>query len=95
MVLTFVLNGGSCYFVLRLFKFSVTASFVGALFFTISAPVMLKTGHFRMVPRFIVPLMFYAGIKFVEKQKVKYFYLFASVFVYQFYIGIYIGFFQY
>lgn len=50
---------------------------------------MLKTGHSQMVP-----LMFYAGIKFVGTQKVKYFYLFACAFVYQFYIGIYVGFFS-
>lgn len=93
MILIFLLNGISTYVILRLFKFNILGSFSGALLFAISAPVMLKTGHFQLIPRFMVPIIFYAGLKYVESFNIKYFYIFSFAFVYQFYIGIYIGFF--
>lgn len=93
MILIFLLNGMSAYVILRLFKFNILGSFSGAFLFSISAPVMLKTGHFQLMPRFMVPIIFYAGLKYVESFNIKYFYIFSFAFVYQFYIGIYIGFF--
>ncbi len=93
MILIFLLNGISAYVILRLFKFNILGAFAGALLFSISAPVMLKTGHFQLMPRFMVPIIFYAGLKYVESFNIKYFYIFSFAFVYQFYIGIYIGFF--
>lgn len=93
MILIFLLNGICAYVILRLFKFNILGAFAGALLFSISALVMLKTGHFQLMPRFMVPIIFYAGLKYVESLNIKYFYIFSFAFVYQFYIGIYIGFF--
>ena len=93
IILIFLLNGISAYAVMRLFKLSIIGSFTGALVFAISAPIILKTGHIQLMPRFMLPFIFYAGVKFFETLDIKYYYIFAFSFVYQFYIGIYIGFF--
>lgn len=93
MILIFLLNGISAYIVLRLFKFNILGSFAGALLFSIAAPVMIKTGHFQLMPRFMIPILFYSAVKYVESLNIEYFYIFCFAFVYQFYIGIYIGFF--
>ena len=46
-----------------------------------------------MLPMFMVPVIFYSGLKFIETFKVSYFYIFSFALTYQFYNGIYIGFF--
>ncbi|GHX57865.1 hypothetical protein VCSRO206_2817 [Vibrio cholerae] len=89
----FVLNAICAYVVLRKFNFNIYASFLGALFFTFCAPVLIKSGHIQLIPRFMVPFVFYSIVKFVETLNIKYFYLFSISLVLQFYIGIYIGFF--
>lgn len=94
MILIFLLNGISAYMVLRLFGFNILGSFVGALFFSIAAPAILKSNHIQLMPRFMIPILFYAGLKYVETLNIKYFYIFSFAFVYQFYMGIYIGFFS-
>ncbi len=93
MVLIFLLNGVSSYMVLRLLRFNILGAFTGTLLFTISAPVMLMSGHIQLIPRFMVPIIFFAGLKYLETFRIKYFYIFIFAIVYQFYIGIYIGFF--
>ncbi|MFG5053736.1 hypothetical protein ID062_15300 [Vibrio cholerae] len=89
----FVLNSISAYLVLRLLKFNNLSSFVAALFFSLSASVMIKAGHIQLIPRFMVPFIFYGLLKYAESTNIKYFYIFCLALVYQFYIGIYIGFF--
>ncbi|TXZ49446.1 YfhO family protein [Vibrio cholerae] len=89
----FSLNSLSAYYVLRLLKFNCLSSLVAALFFSISAPVIAKVGHIQLIPRFMVPIIFYCLMKFLETIRLKYFYIFCIALVYQFYIGIYIGFF--
>ena len=89
----FLLNALVCYGVLRFFGFNVAGSIAGALLFALAAPVMLKTNHIQLMPRFMVPVVFYVGVRFVESLDAKYFYIFCAALVYQFYIGIYIGFF--
>lgn len=90
----FVLNSVSAYIVLRLLKFNCLPSLFAALTFSISAPVLLKTNHIQLMPRFMIPFIFYGLIKYTETIKLKYFYLFCVALVYQFYIGIYMGFFS-
>lgn len=88
-----LLNALSAYTALRMFGFWEIPSFVGAMFYSISAPVMIHLDHIQLVPSFFVPWIFYCIYQFFTVFRIRYLYLLGILSALQFYAGIYMGFF--
>lgn len=75
----------------RMFKDPYSAV-VGAFVFTFSLGLISQLPHAQTFPRFFIPLMIWALIRFRENLATKYFFLALLFLVWQFYAGIYLGF---
>jgi hypothetical protein len=66
---------------------------LGAMIFTISIAMQSQIGHAQILPRFPVPLTIWFCLLFQKHKKAIYFVLSATLLIYQFYCGMYLGFF--
>jgi len=89
----YVANYYASYYSLRKLQFSVMASIVGALIFTFALPTTAHAGHAQLHYRFGIPLTIVFFIKFLEMQDWKALCLSGIWLTWQFYAGIYMGFF--
>jgi hypothetical protein len=89
----YVANYFAAYYSLRKLQFSVMASIVGALIFTFALPTTAHAGHAQLHYRFGIPLTIVFFIKFLEMQDWKALCLSGIWLTWQFYAGIYMGFF--
>lgn len=87
-----ILNFGAAYLLFkRLFKDPYTAV-IGAFVFAFSLALHSQIAHAQTFPRFMIPLVILALIKFREQLATKYFFTALLLLVWQFYSGIYLGF---
>ncbi len=69
------------------------AAVLGAMIFTISIALQSQMTHAQTFPRFPIPIAFWMAMLFMKDLKPHYFFLTLLAVVYQFYCGIYLGFF--
>lgn len=69
------------------------AAVLGALIFTASIALQSQMTHAQTFPRFPIPIAFWMAMLFMKDLKPHYFFLTVLAVVYQFYCGIYLGFF--
>ena len=93
LILCFILNYASSYWVLRQWAISLIGALAGAYLFTFGLPVMAQIGHPQLIPRFMVPIGFYFWIRFFITRRPLYFSISLGALLWQIYIGIYTGFF--
>jgi len=89
----YVVNYYAAYYSLRKLKFSVIASIVGALIFTFALPTAAHASHAQLHYRFGIPLAMLFFIEFLEGKNWKALGLSGVWLTWQFYAGIYMGFF--
>jgi len=88
-----ILNFVCCYIALnKWFKNSILSA-VGAYVFAFGIFNIGMIGHVQVFPKFMIPLIFYWSWQYLSKKEIKYFFFTAMGTVYQFYCGIYLGFF--
>ncbi len=87
------LNYYCCYLFLKWWTNNRMAGVLGALLFAISLCLISQTPHVQTIPRFAVPLTFWALLLFKESFKTKHFLVACLLLVYQFYCALYLGFF--
>jgi hypothetical protein len=86
-------NFAASYFVLRKYEFGIAASLVGALIFTFALPTTSQVGHSQLHFRYGIPLAIYFFINFLENKNWRDLIVSGAWLVWQFYAGIYMGFF--
>src|SRR6056297_1887251 len=73
IVISCLLNFVSAFFVIRKVIYSSLfrniASAMGAYIFTFGLPVVAQMGHAQLIPRFFVPVAFYALIRLFETKR--------------------------
>src|SRR3989338_1991969 len=89
----YLANFLAAYYALSRLGNSWIASVVGALIFTFALPVTAHSGHAQLHYRFGVPLSMAMCILFLDKKDWRFSAASAAWLVWQFYCGIYIGFF--
>lgn len=89
----FVLNFICCYWVLNRWSNNAALSATGAYIFAFSILLVGNIYNVQTFPRFIVPFVFYWTWKYLSQKQLKYFLFLLFGVVYQFYCGIYLGFF--
>ncbi len=89
----FVLNFICAYWALKKWSESTLLSAVGAYIFAFSIFILTHINHAQVFPRFMIPLIIYWFWNWINTKNIKSFYLFTAGIVYQFYCGIYLGFF--
>lgn len=93
VIVLFGLNFGSAYFTFsRLFKNPIIAG-ICAYIFAFGLYNLGQIYHAQLFPRFAIPLIFYCHILFLKKGKIALLVWTIVLLVYQFYCGIYLGFF--
>ncbi len=89
----FILNFICCYWVLVKWTNNAGISATGAYIFAFSILLVGNIYNVQTYPRFIVPFVFYWSWQYLSQKKLKYFLFTLLGIVYQFYCGIYLGFF--
>jgi hypothetical protein len=89
----FVLNFICAYWALKKWSESTLLSSVGAYIFAFSIFILTHINHAQVFPRFMIPLIIYWFWNWINNKNLKSFYLLTAGIVYQFYCGIYLGFF--
>ena len=89
-----ILNFLSTFIFFRKLKIACSAAFILSLVFAFSMPMIQQLGHIQLLPRFLIPPLFYLLHRFVETNNIQYLGLASLCFVFQMYCGIYIGFFS-
>lgn len=89
----YVFNFAACFYALRRLNSSIIASSVGALIFAFALPIAAHAGHAQLHYRFGLPLSIVFFILFVDSKKWSYLLVSAWWMVWQFFAGVYIGFF--
>lgn len=89
----YLLNYVACLYAFRKMGLSSWSACLGSLVFTFGLPVTGHAGHAQLHHRFAIPIVTYLFIEFIKTKDLKillqtYFWL-----VWQFFIGVYIGFF--
>lgn len=88
------LNFICCFWaLLRLVKFPLIAA-TGAYIFAFGLFNIGQIYHFQVFPRFLMPVLFYWVLIYLEKRNIRYLYYVSAGIVFQFYCGIYLGFFS-
>ena len=88
------LNYVACFWALwRFVKVPLIAA-IGAYIFAFGLFNIGQVYHFQVFPRFLLPLIFYWALVYFEKRNIRYIYLVLFGIVFQFYCGIYLGFFS-
>ena len=93
IVTIMILNFLGAYYVFNKISHNSYASAIGAYIFGFSLVLVGQYYHLQVLPRFIIPFAFYFIIRFFSTYKLKYFLFALLSLVYQFYCGIYLGFF--
>jgi hypothetical protein len=83
----------SAYYALRRLKGSVIAATIGALIFTFALPTTAHAGHAQLHYRFGLPLAIMFFVEFLNSKTWRYLLITGIWLVWQFYAGIYNGFF--
>jgi hypothetical protein len=89
----YVANFIAAYYALRRLNGSVIASSIGALIFAFALPTSAHAGHAQLHYRFGLPLAIVFFADFLNTKMWRFFLIGGAWFVWQFYAGIYIGFF--
>ncbi|MHB8261262.1 MAG: fascin domain-containing protein [Bacteroidia bacterium] len=89
----FALNFICCLWALNKWSGNIVLSAIGAYVFAFSIFNIGLLNHAQNFPRFIIPLVFYWMWKYLSQKEVKYFLFMLLGTVFQFYCGIYLGFF--
>lgn len=89
----FTLNFICCFYAMNKWSDNPILSATGAYIFTFSIFIIGHIYNVQNFPRFIIPLIFYWGWKYLSQKKIKYFFYSILGVVFQFYCGIYLGFF--
>lgn len=89
----FVLNFLCCYWALKKWSNSILLSSVGAYIYAFSIFILTHMNHAQVFPRFMIPLILYWFWNWIKNKNIKSFYYLAAGVVFQFYCGIYLGFF--
>lgn len=89
----YLLNYAASYYSLRKLGASSSAATLGAVVFTFSIPVTAHAGHAQLHHRFCVPLAFLYFFHFIDHKSLKALTISLFWLVWQFYCGVYIGFF--
>lgn len=87
------LNFVGAYFALRLLQRTVYSASLGAWVYAFGLPLFLASCHAQLMPRFAVPLIIAFWILFIKEKKLMYWYSVLGLLVWQFYCGIYLGYF--
>ncbi len=66
---------------------------IGGFLFAFNISLFGQYNHLQMLPRFIIPIAIYYAVRFIKTKTIKYYSFFLMAIVYQFYCGIYLGFF--
>ncbi len=94
MICCFILSYYSGYFVIKRLGFLNLYAAIGAFLFAFSLPILGQIDHGQLLPLFPIPIIFYCLYRFVESPgKRKYAAMFFFMEAWQFYCGIYLGFF--
>lgn len=88
----FSLNYIFCFLALNRWSKHLVLSSVGAYVFAFSIFNVGQLGHVQILPRFIIPFIFYWCWKYFSEKRIKYFLFTLLGIVYLFYCGIYLGF---
>ncbi len=91
--LGYFFNYSATYYALRKLGFSIVASSFGALVFAFSLPTTAHAGHAQLHYRFGVPLVILFLINFINTKSWRFLIISGFFLAWQFYSGIYIGFF--
>lgn len=89
----YLVNFVAAYYALSKLGISRLSSCVGAAIFSFAIPVTAHAGHAQLHYRFGVPLAVLFFIRFLEIKNLRLLTLSASWLVWQFYCGVYVGFF--
>jgi hypothetical protein len=89
----FFLNYSACFYSLRRLGTSSNTAILGAIVFSFAIPATAHAGHAQLHYRFCVPLAFLYFFQFLETQSLKSLTVSLGWLVWQFYCGVYIGFF--
>lgn len=89
----YVVNFGAAYYALRRLNGSVVAALIGALIFSFALPTAAHAGHAQLHYRFGLPLAIVFFAEFLNTKTSHYFLIAGAWLVWQFYAGVYIGFF--
>lgn len=89
----YIVNFVSAYYGLRRLQRSVVAATVGALIFAFALPTSAHAGHAQLHYRFGLPLAIVFFIDFINTKSWRYLIMAAAWLIWQFYSGIYMGFF--
>lgn len=92
-VIIFGLNYLASWSILKKERLDPIGAIGGAYFFTFSLLMATDVDHFQLAPRFMVPVAFWLGERFMQKGEPKYLCLLSAACAYQIYVGIYIGYF--
>lgn len=93
ILVIFILNFLCCYWVLnRWIKNTIIAS-CGAYIFAFSIYLLGHITNIQVLPKFIIPFIFFWGWTYLHTKKITYFILINLGIVYQFYCSMYMGFF--
>lgn len=88
-----LLSFTACFAFLNWYFKSKYAAVTGALIFVLSIALESQLTHAQTFPRFPIPLAFWMCFLFMKELQAKYFFAAILLVVYQFYCGIYLGFF--
>lgn len=86
------LNFVGAYYALKKLNVSAYAASVGAFIYAFSLIILMQTMHIQMLPRFAVPFAIVSFYLWLRGNNV-YFYISVFLLAYQFYCGIYLGYF--
>lgn len=89
----YVANFAAAYYALRRMNGSVLAATVGAVIFAFALPTTAHAGHAQLHYRFGLPLAIVLFADFINSKNWKYFLIASAWLVWQFYAGVYVGFF--
>lgn len=89
----FVLNYSACLWVLRRWQPSWIGAAAGAYLFAFAVPLVMQFGHVQLIPRFLVPLAAYFGVRLCRGGRALDGLGLGVCLVWQFYATIYIGYF--
>lgn len=89
----YVANFTAAYYSLRRLNGSIIASTVGAVIFTFALPTSAHANHVQLHYRFGLPLALVFFANFIETKTLRFLLIASAWVVWQFYTGVYIGFF--
>jgi hypothetical protein len=92
-ILGYLINFLAAFYALRRLNGSFVAALVGALIFAFALPTSAHAGHAQLHYRFGLPLAVVFFVEFLNAKSLRYFLIAVAWLVWQFYAGVYMGFF--